>query len=249
MAGARGSGVTSVIRSVVGVGSDTALEHTEEGWMTPTSVTQLMLLLLFVVPGFVYQAVRISVRGRLPLDIELSTRIVRAIVSSGIFALLYLIILGQPLIDAARGHGFGFDHPRLGALLALVGGVVIPSLLALVRVPNWEWIRRLSAALPEVTKYDPTPTAWDKVFQNIGECFIRVLNKENRWIAGYYGAASYATSFPEPHQLYLEKAFHVSDDGTIGDEIEASQGVLIDCTGIQLLQVVAAVEVGEEEPS
>lgn len=216
--------------------------------MGPSSVTQLLLLLLFVVPGFVYQAVRISVRGRLPLDIELSTRIVRAIVSSGIFALVYLVILGEHLVDAAQGLGFGFEHPRVGALLALLGGIIIPAVLALLRVPDWEWLARLSARLPQVTKYDPTPTAWDQAFQNIGECFIRVLNNDNRWIAGYYGPGSYATSYPEPHQLFLEKAFHVSDDGTIGEEIDATQGVFVDCTEIQLLQVVAAIEV-QEEPS
>lgn len=215
--------------------------------MGPTSVTQLLLLLLFVVPGFVYQAVRISVRGRLPLDIELSTRIVRAIVSSGIFALVYLAIVGQDLVDAAHGTGYGFEHPRAGALVALLGGIVIPALLALVRVPNWNWLQRIGARLPQVTKYDPTPTAWDKTFQSIGECFIRVLNKEGRWVAGYYGPSSYATSYPEPHQLFLERAFHVGDDGTIGEEIDGSQGVLIDCVGIQLLQVVAARYEPEED--
>ena len=217
--------------------------------MGPTSVTQLLLLLLFVVPGFVYQAVRISVRGRLPLDIELSTRIVRAIVSSGMFALVYLVILGQDLIDAAHGVGYGFEHPRLGAVVALLGGIIIPALLALVRVPEWAWLQRASTHLPQVTKYDPTPTAWDKTFQSIGECFIRVLNNDGRWIAGFYGSASYATSYPEPHQLFLERAFHVSDDGTIGEEIDGSQGVLIDCTAIQLLQVVGAVQEPEEDPA
>lgn len=214
--------------------------------MAPTSVTQLLLLLLFVIPGFVYQAVRISVRGRLPLDIELSTRIVHAIMLSGIFGLAYLVILGQPLIDAAHGHGFGFEHPRWGAVLALMGGVIIPALLALVRLPEWQWLKDLGNRLPQVTKYDPTPTAWDKIFQSTGECFIRILNHEGRWVAGYYGPDSYASSYPESHQLYLEKAFHVSDDGTIGEEIEGTQGVLIDCAGIQLMQVVAAIEVPEE---
>lgn len=173
----------------------------------------------------------------------------RAIVSSGIFALVYLAILGQHLIDAAHGRGYGFDHPRLGALLAFLGGILIPALFALVRAPDWDWLQRLSARLPQVTKSDPTPTAWDKIFQNIGECFIRVLNNDSRWIAGYYGPASYATSYPEPHELFLEKAFDVSDDGTIGDEIEGSQGVLINCTEIQLIQVVAAVQETEEAPA
>lgn len=210
--------------------------------MAPTSGTGLLVFLLFVVPGFVYQAVRISVRGRLPFDLELSTRIVRAVVTSGMFGLAYLFILGDTLIDAAHGTGYGFDHPREGAVLAFLGGIAIPAGLALIPAPDWRWIGKLRAKLPEVTKYDFTPTAWDKAFQSAGECFIRVLTNDNRWIAGYYGSASYATSYPEPQQLFLERAYEVSADGTFGAEIEGTRGVIVDCTAIQLLQVLAGTE-------
>lgn len=210
--------------------------------MAPTTVTGLLIFLLFVVPGFVYQAVRISVRGRLPFDLELSTRIVRAVVTSGIFGLVYLFILGETLIDAAHGTGYGFQHPRVGALLALLAGIIIPASLALVPVPQWAWIENLRSKLPETTRYDFTPTAWDKAFQSAGDVFIRVLTNDDQWIAGYYGSASYATSYPEPHQLFLEKAFEVSSDGTIGAEIEGTAGVIIDCTRIQLLQLVNSAE-------
>lgn len=217
--------------------------------MTPSSVTQLLILLLFVVPGFVYQTVRINVRGRLPLDIELSTRIVRAIVSSGIFALVYLVILGDHLVDAAQGKGYGFNHPRVGALVALGGGIIVPAILALVRVPNWSWVAWVAERLPEVTRYDPTPTAWDKTFQNAAQCFIRILTKEGTWVGGYYGSESYSTSYPEAQQVFLEQAFSVAEDGTIGDKIEGSQGMLVDCSEIQLLQVLDAYVETEADES
>ncbi|MCO7238980.1 DUF6338 family protein [Aeromicrobium sp. CnD17-E] len=210
--------------------------------MAPTSVTGLLIFLLFVVPGFVYQATRISVRGRLPLDLELSTRIVRAIVTSGIFGLVYLVALGDTLVHAARGEGLVVEHPRVGALLALAGGIAIPSVLALLPAPTWGWLDMLRSKLPDVTRYDFTPTAWDKAFQSAEECFIRVLTNDDRWIAGYYGSSSYATSYPEPQQLFLEKAYQVSADGTIGDEIEGTRGVIVDCAAIQLLQILAVTE-------
>jgi hypothetical protein len=210
--------------------------------MAPTSAIGLLIFLLFVVPGFVYQAVRISVRGRLPFDLELSTRIVRAIVTSGIFGLVYCIILGNELVNAAHGTGYGFEHPRIGAALALLGGIAIPAGLALIPAPDWDWLTALRGKLPQITKYDFTPTAWDKAFQSAEECFIRVLTNDNRWIAGYYGSASYATSYPEPHQLFLEKAYEVSENGTIGDEIEGTRGVIVDCTAIQLVQVLSGAE-------
>lgn len=210
--------------------------------MAPTSVTGLLIFLLFVVPGFVYQATRISVRGRLPFDLELSTRIVRAVVTSGIFGLVYLLLLGRTLIDAVHGSGIGFEHPRVGAVVALLGGIVIPAALALVPAPDWKWVEDLRSRFPEIAKYDFTPTAWDKAFQSAEECFIRILTNDNRWIAGYYGSASYATSYPEPHQVFLERAFEVSEDGTIGREIDGTRGVIVDCTAIQLLQVLAGTE-------
>ncbi|QWC86416.1 hypothetical protein KLP28_06970 [Nocardioidaceae bacterium] len=224
--------------------------------MAPQSVPQLLLFLTFVVPGFVYQSVRISVRGRLPLDVELSARIVRAVVASAIFGLVYVAILGRHLVDAVEGRGFVLAHPRLAALLALAGGIVIPSVVALVRLPEWDWVTRLrewaQERLPEFVTYDVTPTAWDKTFQSSGECFIRVLNREGRWAGGYYGANSYATSFPEPQQLFLERAYVVSEDGTFEGEVPGSAGVLLDCSDLQLLQVLrpdedgAAEQVGEK---
>lgn len=214
--------------------------------MVPTSAASLLITLLFVVPGFVYQAVRISVRGRLPLDVDLPTRLIRAIVSSGIFALVYLLIFGRLFVDAAHQKGAVFEHPRLGAAFALLCGIVAPSVLAILPTLNWQWLpfrekmEKLTERATRITRYDPTPTAWDKTFQSISDCFIRILNQEGRWIAGYYGADSYATSFPEGHQIFLERAHQVAADGTIGDPIDGSRGVLVDCSNIQLLQVVAA---------
>lgn len=208
--------------------------------MTPATVTQLLIILLFVVPGFVYQAIRISVRGRLPLDIELSTRLVRAIVASAIFALIYLIALGDVLVDAAYGRGLAFEHPRVGAGMAFVLGILLPAAAAVAppMTPRWRWLSRLRSKLPEVASYDPTPTAWDKTFQSREACFVRVLNAEGQWIGGYYGENSYATSYPESPELFLERAFEVFDDGTFGSEVPGTMGVLINCREIQLLQVV-----------
>lgn len=206
--------------------------------MIPSTLTQLLATLVFVVPGFVYQAVRISVRGRLPLDIELSTRIVRAIVSSVIFGLVYLLIAGECLVDAAQGTGLMYDHPRVGALFGLAGGIVIPAAAGLARLPDAEWLSRLASRLPEISRYDPTPTGWDKAFQNSSECFVRVLNQDSQWIAGYYGANSYATSYPENQQIFLERAHHITSNGVIEGEIEGSKGCLIDCGQIQLLELL-----------
>ncbi len=103
------------------------------------------------------------------------------------------------------------------------------------------WMIRATEKLPQLTKYDWTPTGWDKVFQDAEECFVRVLNRDGQWVAGYYGPNSYATSYPEPQQLFLERAYRISKNGVIKEPIENSLGVLIDCSALQLLRIVAPI--------
>lgn len=210
--------------------------------MLPSTLTQLLLTLTFVVPGFVYQSVRISFRGRLPNDVELSTRLVRAIVTSAIFALLYIVVFGDVLVDAARDETQLFNSVRLGALYAFVGGIAFPAIVAatagLIRAPDWEWLTSLRAKMPEIARYDPTPTAWDKVFQDRGPTYVRILNSEGRWIGGYFGTESYASSFPEDHQVYLERTHSIDETGVLGDEIPGTRGCIVNCADLQLLELL-----------
>jgi hypothetical protein len=209
----------------------------------PSTTTQLLILLLFVVPGFVYQGVRVNLRGRRPTDVDLSTRLVGAIVWSAIFGLVYLIIGGRTLVDAAGGTGTLIQHPRPGAAIGLFGGFVLPALLALFRLSddNTAWFReaKLSRWFTSRLSYDPTPTAWDKAFQDRTPCFVRILTAQEKWIAGYYGENSYSSSFPEKHQLYLEYCYAVDEEGRIGDAIPDSGGVIVACDSAISIELIA----------
>lgn len=37
--------------------------------------------------------------------------------------------------------------------------------------------------------------------------------------AGYFGERSFATGFPDRHELLLEEAIEVSDDGVLGEQL------------------------------
>jgi hypothetical protein len=211
--------------------------------MLPSTVTQLLITLTFVVPGFVYQSVRITFRGRLPTDVELSTRLVRAIVTSAISALVYLAACGGWILDTAVDEDALIKDIRWNAAYAFAGGFAIPAAAAavagLMRVPDRRPFKTLQSKLAEIPRYDSTATAWDKVFQNREPAFIRILNSEGRWIAGYFGTDSYATSYPEAHEVFLERGHHIDENGVIGDEIAGSQGCIVNCVDLQLLEVLA----------
>lgn len=212
--------------------------------MVPKNLTELLLTLTCVVPGFVYQSVRIAIRGRLPTDVELSTRLVRAIVTSAFFALFYLLVFGEALVNTAQDEQALFHSVRVAAGCAFVGGIGLPALVAalsgLLKVPDWGWLNKLRGKLSEIPRYDSIPTAWDKIFQDQEPVFVRVLNSEGRWVAGYYGTNSYASSYPEAHEIYLERAHSVAEDGAIGDEIPGTKGCIVNCADLQLLELLRA---------
>jgi hypothetical protein len=195
----------------------------------PSSLVQLLVTLLFVVPGFVYQGVLISRVGRTPADLDLSMRVLRAIATSTLFGLVYVVFLGQPLLQAAEGQGPLVENPRVGALAAAAGGFVIPAVAALLQAR----IQHGGAST-----HDPTPSAWDYTFKELEPCYIRVRMQDGTWFAGWFGPRSYATSFPDRRELFVEIEHHVDTGGVIGAEIEGSAGAVIDCEGAWLIEVV-----------
>ena len=48
-----------------------------------------------------------------------------------------------------------------------------------------------------------------------------------KMIGGYFGTDSYATSFPNHGDIYLQSVFKVNDDGTFNEPIEDTKGLLI----------------------
>lgn len=214
----------------------------------PSSVTQLLVTLVLVVPGFVYQAVRIRIVGRRPGDTDLPTRVMRAIVISTLFALCYLVILGPEITTAAQAQAQLAEHPRRFALLGLVAAFVLPTISAVLLNRNQidlkltipfvlHPIKTLRAE--EWTRYDPRPSAWDVAFEGAAVGFVRVRMSDGTWVAGYYGPNSYASSHPDPRNLYLEMAYEVDTKGEIGKPITGTAGVVIDCTDAVVVELLA----------
>jgi hypothetical protein len=110
--------------------------------MPPGTLPQLVILILFVIPGSVYQATRAWLVGELPQDADMSRRLLRAITASAALHALYLVAFGTRLVTAITPpdnknvlSGVA-AHPRRDGLLGLVLLVVVPSLAA------WALIRR-----------------------------------------------------------------------------------------------------------
>src|SRR5438105_9132217 len=155
----------------------------------PATFAQLTIALLFVVPGFVYQAVRQRVRGPSPEDINFSDKLFRALgVGTGLMA-IYLAVAGSWILRLTeRRHDHvpswqgAQQHVTALAWLAVLLLLVIPAMLALA---GYFWtIKQIS--LRGIT-YSPVPRAWDYTFTDLDPCFVRVLTNDGVWLGGWFG--------------------------------------------------------------
>lgn len=178
-----------------------------------------------VVPGFVYQVVRSRLRGPTPEDGGLGVRVLRALTTSGLFALIYLIALGPILTTAISQPKSYLDHPRYTALLLLALVFVVPAAVAITL--HARTARRLYPDLSwrQVFQiYNPTPTAWDFAVNRAGPGYVRVLTKDGNWVGGYAGTESFFTNYPQAREIFVETAWRLTEQGEFDGPVAGSTG-------------------------
>ncbi|MFF4237804.1 DUF6338 family protein [Actinomadura geliboluensis] len=201
----------------------------------PTTITQLTIVLLLILPGVTYQFVRERSRGLHPAHKDLGERILRALTASAVLDTVYVIIGGGWVVhlfyDRRKGwlSGAASDY-RLTALTALTLLTVIPAVAAW-GVSLWGGRRRTAT-------YDVTPTAWDDAFKDRAHCFIRVRLKSGQWVGGWYGEHSYASSYPQTADLYLQTAWEISSTGRFRKPLEQSGGIYVRMDEIECLDFI-----------
>ncbi|MGL4299531.1 MAG: DUF6338 family protein [Candidatus Neomicrothrix subdominans] len=205
----------------------------------PSTIDQLFVVLLFVLPGSVYQFVRTRLRGPAPDDASAVNRVLRALGVSALLVSLYAAIAG-PYLVALIGETQGSAAHRATRIREIgLWGVVlliaIPAALAVI-----DHLRRRHLRMPQWLRvaYDPTPSAWDFAFTNRGETYIRLLTTDDRWLGGWWGEGSWVSGYPEPREIFISMAYQMEANGTFGDPIEGSGGLYIRCDDIRAVEFI-----------
>ncbi|MEX0776398.1 MAG: DUF6338 family protein [Phycisphaeraceae bacterium] len=74
----------------------------------------------------------------------------------------------------------------------------------------------------------PYPTAWDGFFDRRRSVFVLIHLNSGTKIGGYFGPSSYAGSFPNDGDIYIEKVVRLCDNThEFGPYVENSAGMLI----------------------
>jgi len=126
---------------------------------------------------------------------------------------------------------------------------VVPTALAfvehywtIVRRGDWEWRHPIRS----FATYDPVPTVWDYVSQQLEPCFVRVLTPEGRWVGGWLGDPSFISSFPEPRELFIAVQWRMDDSGSFVEQVAGSSGVWVRCDDARAVELIAAPEQGAD---
>ncbi|TKR26505.1 hypothetical protein FA014_05230 [Cellulomonas hominis] len=203
----------------------------------PETWVQAAVVLTLVVPGFVYRASWQAVAGPDPARPDFGTRVLHAMVATGVFAGLYATAFGPALVGYAREPGLVLDDLRWLALAFVVLAFGVPWASARVGFSVTssrryrDLVTRAGTALRLRAARDAAPSPWDHAFGHIGEGWVRVRFADGRQLGGWYGARSFASSFPDPRELYVEEAWAVDDDGTFVGPVRATGGAVIACGG------------------
>jgi len=214
----------------------------------PGTGGQLLVLLLFVLPGSVFQTVRTSLRGPIPSDQDATTKILRALAVSTLLNAVYVAVFGNAVLDPVRARSFDALEDavdvRVAGAFAVLLLFVVPSLLAGVVFwsSRWAWPKRVGELVPWTRPaYHPSSRTWDYAFADTAPLYVRVFTPEGRWVGGYMGFRSMSATFPEPLDLFIERPFRMGEDGEFLGEMVHAHGMYVRCDDVRVVEMYDSV--------
>lgn len=68
---------------------------------------------------------------------------------------------------------------------------------------------------------------------------MRFHLKEGDNVGGYFGQYSLASSFPNGHQVYVEEAWRLHDDGSFAEPVASTVGAVVNLEECELVEFIA----------
>ena len=212
---------------------------------TPATGTALLILVGFVLPGFVAVLLKerlYEVRGEESTFDRLLTTVYYSLLIYLLPALIVALLSAFGALDRGDLELF-FDGSSPLWLIALVAAAILLGVPALAAVAAWTWMnsaskRRLYSLSDRLNPEHRTQTSWDFAFDHEEDLLLVVELKSGGRVAGYYGKRSHSGYGTRTRDLFLEERWDISsDDGTISrpPEDRHSVGIWIDAHEIRLI--------------
>lgn len=229
----------------------------------PSSLVGLVIVIVAILPGSMY--VWAYERQVSAFGATLSDRVFRFI---GVSLLLHLVLGWAEFavyrstwpIEAPIGPA-DFTLLWLAVLvlsaLPFLVGMVIGGLYAsrAERDHYWGWLRRWFSEDSEerllriALGRTPAPRAWDHLFSERPNVYLRGTTVDGTVFVGVFAQASYAGAFPHDADLYLQEAYQVEPDGSLSEQ---GLGYAVYVAGgqiatLEVLRPLASQEVAHEQ--
>lgn len=201
--------------------------------MAPQTGTAILVLVVFVLPGFV--ALRYAEQTyRTRADESGLERVLTALY----FSLLSYIVIAAGahlLLDVSTTdvkelwHG---QKPFKSYFALAAAGLAVPLVIAeIARRWNGSRLRGWVLRKAKISAAHKTPSGWEHFFLQGRFAYVRVTLKDKRVVGGFFGPDSFAGYTTETPDLYLERRYELGEDdwfkgpakGTLGLYIRADE--------------------------
>lgn len=190
---------------------------------------KLLLFVLFIMPGFISMRVYRLFHPAADND---TSKILIDVVSYSCINYSFLLIPIYLIETNKIIDSHPFWYYIFYFLVLIIVPVFLPILLLMIRQSN-----RIRQILPH-----PMGRAWDYFFSTNQCCWVLVTLKNGKKYGGLYSYNSFASSRPEPEQLYLEKNLALDNNGDFDHELTDTLGIIILTNEIESVEFIKLQE-------
>lgn len=200
--------------------------------MTPATGTALLLLGIFVLPGFV--TVLLRERTHVVRDTSSETPFERLMLALFYSALVYAVVFvvavafgadRQDIVDAYHGRG------HLWVLIGIAAGVALLMPMAIALVGTWwrgsDSCRKKLLGFVGVSDAHSIRSGWNAMFARKGTAMVRVTLKSGEVLGGWYAKGSLAGYSEHGGDLFIIERWTFDEDGWFVEPAPDTLGVWI----------------------
>jgi Family of unknown function (DUF6338) len=191
--------------------------------MPVLSIENLPLIMIFLVPGFIAIKIYELLVPTRPRDYanQILEIITYSMVNLGVMSWAILLL---------HSKHFAENHP-IWYLIGLFGVVVLSSAMLAIAVFKIRVSRFANRWMQH-----PIPRSWDYFFMQKRRCWVLFHLRNGTKIGGFYGENSYASSYPDEQDVYVEEVWRVDNTGRFIERVDRSTGMVIQYKDCELME-------------
>jgi len=177
---------------------------------------KLIWVIIFLVPGFVASRIYALRCPSQKLDWD---KAVLEFLAYSLFNLIGSFWLVMPILKTTPEEWVGWQLSLVGLWVCFVS----PTFLALV----WSWLRTRSWIHHKLGMDHPVPRGWDYFLLHNRHFWVLFHLKEGKLLGGYFGERSFASTYPQEPEIYVEQVWRVDEEGHFVEMVSGTLGAVL----------------------